>query len=268
MSVLKKYLKRGLVGVSIAAFITAALLFISIKLDERVLDQAIAGQIHSRPNTGAFVEELNQWVYNNKGFRKNNQGFLFTRLGPTPVQVLESGGDCSDKSRLLSALLKRNGMESTLVMLHACEGCEATHTVVEANYEGGKMVADPVFNLVFPATNKKYFGINDLAQNPALLESRLDELTNMSGPNGKIAHYARATESYSWPKTINWEKYSALGAIAALIKKAGYDPHLMMRPQFLEDPKLFLFYLSVLMGIASACLTLIVSKLTDKEVST
>lgn len=253
-------LKRCLAGMSFIAFTALVILLISIKLDENVLDQVIAKQIQSRPNSGAFVEELNQWVYNNQGFKKNDQSFLFKDLGPTPVQILESGGDCSDKSRLLSALLKRAGMDSTLVMLYACEGCEPTHTVVEAEYEGGRMVADPVFSLVFPKNNENYYGVKELQKDPLLLDSRLNELRNKYGSNSKIAYYPRLTESYSWPKTINWEKYSALEASATLLKKAGYDPNSITRPRFLEDPKLFLAYITALIGITALCITLVINK--------
>ena len=253
-------LKRCVAAISVIAFTASLLLLISIKFDEKVLDQVIASQISSRPNTGAFVEEMNQWVYNNQGFEKNYRSFLFRDLGPTPIQVLESGGDCSDKSRLLSALLKRAGMDSTLVMLYACEGCEPTHTVVEAEYEGGRMVADPVYNLVFPKKNENYYGVKDLQQNPSLLTSRLNELSDKYGPTSKIAYYKRATESYSWPKTINWEKYRALQALATVIKKAGYEPNLISRPRFLEDPKLLLAYMAAIIGVVALCISFIIHK--------
>lgn len=245
------YLKYFLVFVCLAAFACAALLLISIKLDAKTLDQAIAGQVTAPPNTGAFVEELNHWVYNNQGFAKNRGYFLIRKLGPTPVQVLQSGGDCSDKSRLLAALLKRFGMDSTLVMLHACEGCKATHTIVETHYEGGRMAADPVFDIVFPAGNGRFYGVKELKQDPSIMISRLDELKVQRGSDNKVAFYKRETESYSWPKTINWEKNSVLQKVAALIEKYGHDPSLVMRPNFLEDPKLFLLYVSLFFGVAA-----------------
>lgn len=245
------YLTRVLASVSLLAFLCAVFLFVSIKQDERILDQAIAGQITARPNSGNLVEELNQWVYRNKGFAKNRQYFIFRQLGPTPVQVLQSGGDCSDKSRLLAALLRRFGMDSTLVMLHGCEGCEATHTVVEARYEAGRMAADPVFNLVFPAANGKFYGVQELREDPSKLLARLHELETQRGPADKIARYKAPTESYSWPKTINWDKNTVLQRVAGAIMPAGIDPYLVMRPHFLEDPKLLLMYLSLLAGAAT-----------------
>lgn len=254
------YMKFFFMFVSLAAFACAALLLISIKLDDRTLDKAIAGRLTSTPNTGPFVKELNHWVYNNQGFAKNKKFFLIRKLGPTPVQVLQSGGDCSDKSRLLAALLKRFGMDSTLVMLHACEGCKATHTIVEAQYEGGRMAADPVFDIVFPAGNGRFYGVKELKQNPSIMISRLDELKAQRGSENKIAFYKRETESYSWPKTINWEKNGVLQKVAALIEKGEHDPSLVMRPNFLEDPKLFLLYVSLFFGVAAGGATLALNK--------
>ncbi len=254
------YLNYFLILVSLAAFVCAALLLISIKLDARRLDQAIAGQLASPPNTGAFVEELNHWVYNNQGFAKNKGFFLIKKLGPTPVQVLESGGDCSDKSRLLAALLKRFGMDSTLVMLHASEGGKATHTIVEARYEGGRMAADPVFDIVFPAGKGRYLGVKELKEDPSILLARLDELKTKRGSDNKIAFYKRDTESYSWPKTINWEKNGFLQKVASMIENRGRDPFMIMRPHFMENPKLFLLYVSLFLGVATGGVALVLGR--------
>jgi len=251
------YLTYLLMVVSLGAFASATLLVLGIKRDNKRLDQAIAGELSSHPNTGAFVEELNRWVYKNQGFAKNRGYFWLKKLGPTSVQVLQAGGDCSDKSRLLAALLKRFGMDSTLVMLHACEGGKATHTIVEARYEGGRMAADPVFDIVFPAGNGRFYGVKELKQDPTIMISRLDDLVAQRGPDDKIAFYQRKTESYNWPKTINWEKNDALLKVAALIEKGGHDPSLLMRPHFMEDPKLFLLYLSLFFGVATGSFALV-----------
>jgi hypothetical protein len=247
------YLKYFLAPASLLSFLCALLLFASIKQDERILDKAIAGQITAQPNPGELVAELNRWVYNNQGFAKNKEYFIFRELGPTPVQVLQSGGDCSDKSRLLAALLRRFDMDATLVMLHACEGCKATHTVVEARYESGRMAADPVYDMVFPAGNGKFYGIRDLREDPSKLLSRHHELVAQRGPADRIGSYKRETESYSWPKTINWDKNVVLQSVAAVMEMTGTDPYLVMRPHFLEDPKLFLMYLSLFFGVTTGC---------------
>lgn len=241
------------------------MLLISSQQDAKILDQAIEGKITSRANSGTLVEELNSWVYHHQGFAKNRGYFIFKKLGPTPIQVLQSGGDCADKSRLLSALLKRLGMDSTLVMLYACEGCESTHTVVDVRYQGGRMAADPVFNIVFPAGNGKFYGVKELREDPLKLLSRLDELRIQRGPTDRIGGYKWETESYSWPKTINWEKNSLLSKIATLIQKTGTDPFLVMRPHFLEDPKLFLMYVTLFFGVAAGLVAIALHNIGSRK---
>lgn len=243
-----RILKYGSAMISLVFLGAALFLFLSIRADERQLDQAVEHRLKSPPHSQEFVEELTHWVYNNQGFAKNQSYFLFRKLGPTPLQVLHSGGDCSDKSRLLSALLRRFDMDSTLVMLHACASCEPTHTVVDIRHNNWSMAADPVFDIVFPTGDGSYYGLDVLQRFPMLLTARLDFLTHQRGSTDKIAYYPGNSESYSWPKTINWDKNIILRQIAKGIRLAGYNPYLIGRPHFLEDPKLFLFYVSLSLG--------------------
>lgn len=242
---------------SVAGFATAGWLAASIRRDGQRFDARLAGQIRATPGSGEFVQELTHWVYTQQGFAKNRNYFLFKRLGPTPMHVLEHGGDCSDKSRLLAALLNRFGMPATLVMLHRDADGPATHTVVETQYDGGKMVADPVFDIVFPAGNGKFHDVVALRDDPTLLPARLDALTAERGAEDKVAYYKRETESYSWPKTINWEKSPLLAWVGERLRARGTDPTLVMRPAFLEDPKRLLLYGSLLFGAATGSVALL-----------
>jgi hypothetical protein len=133
----------------------------SIKQDNAILDKFLANLKITTTNSGEFIEKLNHFVYLEKGFAKNKHYFLFKKLGATPVQVLQHGGDCADKSRLLSALLKRLNIDSTLLMLYGCETCGPTHTTVNARYDQGWMTADPVFDIVFPKSDNSYYDVID-----------------------------------------------------------------------------------------------------------
>jgi|SRR5713101_9766899 len=73
---------------------------------------------------------------------------LFRFLRPAPPQVVEKGGVCGDRSRLLIALLRLRGIHSSKQALYNGQG-QPTHCVVEADVESGKMVADPLFGLRF-----------------------------------------------------------------------------------------------------------------------
>ncbi|MBL4894793.1 MAG: transglutaminase family protein [Emcibacter sp.] len=219
----------------------------------------IQKEIKSKPGTGEFVEELNNWVYFNKGFAKNNDFYLLSKFGPTAKQILAKGGDCSDKSRLLSTMLKSVGINSTLVMIYGCKTCGATHTIVEAHYDNGRMSADPVFNIVFPKREGEYYGIKELRDNPNLLIRRLDFLKAERGSEDKVSFYKRDTETYSWIKTINWSKNNITQTVGYFIGQFTDAPFLVMRPHFLEDPKLFYSYFLFVMGAMFLMLSIVIS---------
>lgn len=219
----------------------------------------IQQEIKSSPGTGQFVEELNNWIYFNKGFAQNRDFYLLSSFGPTAKQILAKGGDCSDKSRLLSTMLKSVGMNSTLVMIYECGTCGPSHTVVEAHYDKGRMAADPVYNIVFPKSDGSYRGVKELRDNPDLLIQRLDLLKEERGHEDKIAYYKRDVETYSWVKTINWSKNMITQGVGGVIGQFTEDPFLVMRPHFLEDPKLFYSYFLFVGGFAPLFLSLLVS---------
>jgi len=233
-------IKRVILLLSAFLFLLGIYLLIDREQDMNILREIIYKEIGKVEHNGSFVEKLNQIVYNKGGFKKNSNFFFIKKLGPTPIQILTHGGDCSDKSRLLSAMLLSVGIPSTLVMLHSCAGCPPNHTVVEVRDKNNYMVADPVYNLVFPKTKYKYFSLEELMNNPEILNQRLDELIKIRGINDKIYLYKRHTEIYSFPKTINWDKNKLTYLIKDILYNIDKNPNLISRPHFLEDPKLFL----------------------------
>jgi hypothetical protein len=220
-------------------FVAAQLTYISYKKDMLFLKSIVHAQISPEYSPTLF-ESANHWVYQNKGFKKNNDFFLLPALGPTPMQVLEKGGDCADKSRLLMALLESVGIDSSLVMLYSDDGKTPTHTVLEVRGAELKAIADPVFDIVFPKPNNSYYGLQELSKNPALLPSRLDELVQLRGGNNKIAFYKRATETYQFATTLNWNKNALMRFIASRLEKMGIEANTVRRPHFLDNPKYFM----------------------------
>lgn len=197
------------------------------------------------------VDRLNTWVYRKEGFAKNRHYFLLRKLGPTPLQIFEYGGDCSDKSRMLAAMLRSVGVKSTLVMLHSSSNGPAGHTVLEARFEDGCIVVDPVYDLSFPADEGRYYGVKDLRDNDEILENRIDELVAIRGPTDKVAYYRKSSDGahYRFPKTINWEKNRITRMVLPLLRAVTDEPMLLQRPHFLEDPKLFMALASLLSAI-------------------
>lgn len=90
-------LQHGFLLVGLLALGVSAFFLSSWYRDEQIIRDAVAEHILSRPGTWVFVEEITSWVFQNKGFAKNDGYFLLKSLGPTPKQVLDKGGDCADK---------------------------------------------------------------------------------------------------------------------------------------------------------------------------
>jgi hypothetical protein len=250
-------LKLSFLLTAVLAFGCSAFLLASRFQDEEAIREAVSGHLISRPGTGIFVEELTSWVFQNKGFRKNQGNFLLKSLGPTPRQVLDNGGDCADKSRLLSAILRLYGVDSTLVTLFGCAQCGPTHIVVEARYDKGWMVADPVFDMVFPSDELTYYNVDDLKANPALLINRLDQLTRARDFHHPVRSYRRDSETYTWARYINWDKMEWSQNLAQMLTQFNIDLSRLRRPYFLEDPKLILSGITGLAGITALLFWLI-----------
>lgn len=225
--------------ISIIFLLLSLTCYISYKNDILYLRSIVRTYI-SADNSPKVFESINHWVYQNKGFKKNQDFFLFKSLGPTPIQVLNQGGDCTDKSILLMAMLESIGIDSTLAMLFDVDGKTPTHTVVEVREGQFKAVADPVYDLVFPNPNGGFYGIEDLRKTPALLLNRLDNLIQTRGSLNKIGYYRRVNESYQNASSINLNKNNLLKIISNILEGIGIDARDIRRPHFLDDPKLFI----------------------------
>jgi hypothetical protein len=214
--------------------------------DQRVL-HALANQIVS-PNlppseqTKAFVR-----YFRDKSDR-DNHGYLFLPvlgfLRPTPLQIANSGGWCSDRSRLLVVLLELHDIRGEIWALYSPNGIPK-HAIVEVSTEHGQMVADPLFGLWFPRPEGGYYGINDLKTQPEILANRLHELIAHRQEPGSDppAQYPINLYIYAHPRTINWHKNLAtLVAYKFLHFLIGARVDRIPRPQWTEQPALMLTF--------------------------
>lgn len=211
--------------------------------------EGIGLETQDEASLGKAIDELNQRIYANQGFEKNKSYFLLKSLGATPLQILEGGGDCADKSRLMAAILEEKGIDATLVMLKPCKSCMWSHTVVEARKgENFRMVVDPVYNLSFPDGIGGYFGVEDLRGDSKILEKRLEELIKIRGEQSKVSYYSSADDGshYLYATTVNFDKNEMMRSLVKLLQLVVDEPSMVIRPRFLEDPKLFLFIASLL----------------------
>jgi hypothetical protein len=205
---------------------------------------------------GARIHTINDWVYHHKGFGKNSGYFVVPALGPTPVQVLEQGGDCADKSRLVAAMLNELGIEAGLVMIASCLHCAFIHTVVEAGYEGGRMVVDPIWNVDYPSDNGGFLGVRDLAWT-SLGEERVVELQRQRGAADKIAVMPATEAKFEYAVAVNWDKSVFTQTVAKIINVLGYSPDTIFRPRLLEDPKMALFWFLIIIAVGLAVASVI-----------
>jgi hypothetical protein len=188
---------------------------------------------------GLKAERLNAWVYGNGGFAKNKRTFIWSRLDATPIDILEHGGDCEDKSKLLIAMLETVGVDGSMAMQYPCRGCDPVHTVVLADVGDRWTAYDPVYNLSFPDPAGGYYDVRDLRARPAIMNARLDALIAARGRDDKIARYGRGDHIYTHITTVNWDKNGLTRAVAAVLPLVGLEPALTPRPFFLDNPKQF-----------------------------
>jgi transglutaminase-like putative cysteine protease len=236
------------------AFASAALALtcsVSYYLDQSRLE-TIARREAATGDPSERAIQLLDWVYHNQGFSKNQGYFLVRKLGPTPVDVLERGGDCSDKSRLLSSMLRTIGISSTLALCIDERGMPR-HTMVDARLpDGSEMLLDPIWNLYFPKPEGGYYGLIDLRRDPSILWRRLEEVTAKAPARDKIHRYNRRYDTYDRASTFNWNKNGPTRLVKSLLAgPLGDRVYAVPRPAFLEEPKLFLAFAGLGLALVS-----------------
>jgi len=165
---------------------------------------------------------------------------IFHFLRATPRQIAEQGGDCADRSRLLIALLELRGISASKWALYSPD-LRPQHAVAELQAEHGKMVVDSLFGLWFPRPQVGYYGIQELRQDPRILEQRVQELRAQKSRPGalELEGYPLDRFIYTYARTINWDK-----SVAARLLHRGLHGILgervnhIRRPTWVEQPAL------------------------------
>ena len=165
---------------------------------------------------------------------------IFSVLRPMPRQVIEQGGDCADRSRLVIRMLRLHGIKASKWALYTQE-MKSVHAVVELEAETGKMVVDPLFGLWFPRSSGGYYGIRELRQSPEILRDRIQSLVEEGKRPGTsdLRTYPFDDYSYAYAKTINWEKWVGMWPLyktLSVIMGTSIDD--LQRPAFVEAPQL------------------------------
>lgn len=250
ISVLNGFLRRTraacFAGATVSLILSGAI-YANWTAENGVLRQQALEATRGAATTSEAIVRLNHWTYGHEGFAKNHSYFWVKALGPTPVQILHSGGDCADKSRLLSAMLSQLGIPSGLVMVYPCAACSPIHTVVEADYERGRMVVDPIWNVDYPAGGGRFYGIHDIA-GTALGRQRIAILKAQNTSSAKIAAMPDTEATFDYARGLNWDKNAVMRTAAAMLRRLHVNPAFLLRPRILEDPKLALWVAFLLLA--------------------
>jgi hypothetical protein len=180
--------------------------------------------------------------------------FHFMRA--TPWQVVQQGGDCADRSRLMIVLLRLHGIRASKWALYSPE-MKPVHAVVQVQTELGPMVADTLFGITYPRPEGGFYSISELREDPLLYRQRVEALqATHARPGGeKLESYPLNRYVFDHARTINWEKSEVMhlmyrglhGIMGDRIDGVG-------RPFFAEQPALMVI---LLIAFAEAVLLLL-----------
>src|SRR5260370_5964490 len=130
-------------------------------------------------------------------------------------------------------------INSGLAQIFPCQDCGPIHAVVEAEYEAGRMVVDPTWDVDYPTGDGKFLGIQELAGTRHGREHVAD-LQWRRGADDKIQLMPESEATFDFAVAVNWQKNALSRAVALGLQLLRYDPAHLLRPHFLEDPKLAL----------------------------
>ena len=171
---------------------------------------------------------------------------IFSFLRPMPRQVMEQGGDCADRSRLVIRMLRLHGIGASKWALYTKE-MKSVHAVVELEAEAGKMVADPLYGLWFPRPDGGYYDIKELRQSPSILQGRIQTLLREGVRPGSsdLKSYPIDEYTYQYAKSINWEKWAVTWPLyKALSIIMGPSIDNFQRPMLVEAPQLMVMMMA------------------------
>ena len=97
------------------------------------------------------------------------------------------------------------GIDSGLAQIFPCENCGPIHAFVEAEYEGGRMVVDPLWDIDYPTADGRFLGTQELA-GTSLGRQRLAELQRQRGMGDKIQYMSPAEATFDFARAVNWQK--------------------------------------------------------------
>lgn len=252
---------RRLIVIALAVFALADVALIAkYAVDDRVLEHAIAID-PALPPSEKVIQAVNFLETRVKKRLTTDRSFLpgLSFLRPTPRQVLEAGGDCADRSRLLIALLQREGVSASKVALHDDAG-QPQHAVVEVAIEDADraMVVDALFGMYFPKPDGGYYSVWDIKADERILHERIRAL---SPSQPQLREYPLDLYTYEAPRTINWNKSLPMRTLHRVLSAAiGDAVDRLPRPGIVAEPVLMTLVGAVMGQVAFVAALFVVGK--------
>lgn len=172
---------------------------------------------------------------------------LFEAMGATPSAVIESGGCCSGKSRLLILTLAELGIRSYQITLYHQEG-HAQHCLVETCLGKDRLIVDPSYGIYFAAPDGGNLSLRDLQAGVLPVQVPLVSDRRCGYPDDP--YYAF---DYPASKTANWTCSSIRRVVYRLLhlaSKGGVDR--LKVPATLEWPQHIFIALAASLGLLAA----------------
>ncbi|MBI3834497.1 MAG: transglutaminase domain-containing protein [Planctomycetes bacterium] len=234
------WISRGFSCLGVVFLCIALLAYKAYARDRAILHVTARSVVGKAQTPSDKVLAALDWVFHQHGFTENRAYFVVPGWRATPKQVMDGGGDCADKSRLLWAMLDELGISSTMLMCLDPNGERPVHTVVEARLGPTEyMVVDPVYNMYFPRFDGGYYGLLDLRGDSAILPARVAHLRATRGSHDPIHSYQDSRSVYSHATSIHWNKAVWTRILGNLLRKFLDDEvYRIPRPEIMEEPQL------------------------------
>lgn len=214
---------------------------VSYSVDTRALHDLAQLLTRNEPSPDRQALALMHYVHRSGGTRQNPHWFGWPGWRATSMQVVETGGDCADKARLLVALLHGVGLTATSALCFDADNGSPAHTLVEAKLPGGvRMILDPAFDLHFPRPGGGYYGVSELRGDPDIVERRVQEHRGLRDAHRRSQdYYLRARADYSSVSTFHWNRGPVTRGILTMLRPVlGERVYSLYRPLWIEEPKL------------------------------
>jgi hypothetical protein len=168
---------------------------------------------------------------------------LFKTLGARASAVIQSGGCCAGKGRLLILLLAELDIHAYQIGLYHRNG-QAQHCLVEVCLKSERLIVDPTYGIYYETTKGEPITLRELQggiipRHVPLLQDRI-----CGYPNNSYYDFC-----YKASKTLNWTKSLARRVAYRVLNTTGLAIDHLVIPASLEWQQHLLIILAVMVAV-------------------